>query len=227
MALACAPAAKVNPAIVGILGFGLWSTGSFAALGAASFVLFVELLRRELRFRALAKAAAVAVAIVAFVGLVAPVLQLLGLPGVAAEATVPTPFYSGYSLAERLKSMQGGLALFLQHPVFGAGLGAYMEAQTRLGDPLVIHSAPLGLLAEMGVVGFSIFGWFGWRLALAAIRGSDSESSALLFILAGFCTMAAVHDMMYQRSIWLLVGALLVRSVAGHARPSDGEASVA
>jgi O-antigen ligase len=112
-------------------------------------------------------------------------------------------------MTERLKSLTGGLRLFLQHPLFGAGLGAYMEAQTRLRAPLVIHSTPLWLLAEMGLAGFAAFAWFGAKLVRTSIVCKDREAAALLLAILGFCTMGAVHDMMYQRSIWLLAGALL------------------
>ena len=128
--------------------------------------------------------------------------------------------YSSSSFAERFKSMQDGLELFVNHPIFGAGLGAYMDAQTHIGDPLVIHSTPLWILAEMGVVGFAVFAWFGWQLTQTAFQSKTAEGAALLLMVVGFCTMAAVHDMMYQRSIWLLAGALLVASTAGLAPSS-------
>jgi hypothetical protein len=82
----------------------------------------------------------------------------------------------------------------------------------------VIHSTPLWLLAEMGLAGFAVFAWFGFTLARISLTGKDRESAALLFAVLGFCAMGAVHDMIGQRSIWLLAGALLV--VPATARPS-------
>jgi hypothetical protein len=64
----------------------------------------------------------------------------------------------------------------------------------------------------MGLAGFAAFAWFGAKLAGSSMACKDRESAALLLAVLGFCTMGAVHDMMYQRSSWLLAGALLVTS---------------
>ena len=59
------------------------------------------------------------------------------------------------STSEHLVTVQQGFAMFLSHPVFGAGLGAYIGEQIRTtGTPLIIHSTPVWLLAETGLVGF-------------------------------------------------------------------------
>ena len=51
-------------------------------------------------------------------------------------------------------TLVGGWKLFVGHPLFGAGLGAYRHedilASSRI--PLVIHSTALWLLAELGLV---------------------------------------------------------------------------
>jgi hypothetical protein len=70
----------------------------------------------------------------------------------------------------------------LDHPVFGAGLGAFRNQMilTLDGLPLVIHSTAVWLLAELGIVGFLIF--------------AESFTPG---------------DMLYQRTFWLLIGAAL------------------
>jgi uncharacterized membrane protein YbhN (UPF0104 family) len=214
MALACTPVIGANSIVLALLGLGIWFTGSFAGLGAAAVVVLTGCLQGYFPALTIVKAAVFGAAIILLFA-AAPMLATT-----ANEATLSTLLYSEHTMAERLKSLYGGLELFLQHPVFGAGLGAYMDAQTRLGAPLVIHSTPLWLLAEMGLAGFAVFAWFGWKLVKNSIDCKDRESATLLLAVLAFCAIGAVHDMMYQRSIWLLAGALLVTSAAGPALSS-------
>jgi uncharacterized membrane protein YbhN (UPF0104 family) len=217
MALACTPVIGGNSVVLALLGLGVWFTGSLAGMGTAALVVLTGYLQGYFPALTMIKAAIFAAAIVLLFA-AAPMLATT-----AGEATLSVAYYSDYSMAERLKSLHGGLELFLQHPLFGAGLGAYMDAQTRLGAPLVIHSTPLWLLAEMGLAGFAAFAWFGWKLVRNSIASKDRESAALLLAVLGFCAFGAVHDMMYQRSIWLLAGALLVASAAGPALSSHSD----
>lgn len=211
MAIASLPFIGVHPLVLGVLGAGVWYTGSFAGFGAATVVVLLGLVRGSIALSTALKALATGAAIVFALAHTGPLMILLGrTPGPGADLSVF--LYSSGSLAERWKSLSGGLALFTEHPIWGAGLGAYMNAQTNIGDPLVIHSTPLWILAEMGVVGFVAFAWFGWRLIQHLWRSRTPEAAALLLATAGFCTMAAVHDMMYQRSIWLIAGTLLAVS---------------
>jgi O-antigen ligase len=108
-----------------------------------------------------------------------------------------------------MRSLEGGWALFTSHPVFGAGLGAFMESQIRISGPLVIHSTPLWLMAEMGLVGLVAFSWFGWRLAQEALTSRTAAGTALLLVTVGFCIMSGPHDLLTQRSVWFIAGALL------------------
>ncbi|MBX9846034.1 MAG: lysylphosphatidylglycerol synthase domain-containing protein [Xanthobacteraceae bacterium] len=215
MALACTPVIGANPVVLALLGLGIWFAGSFAGLGAAVLVVLAGALQGYFPALALIKAAVLASA---------AMLLFAAAPTLTAttgdEATLSALVYSDFSMAERLKSLSGGLKLFLQHPFFGAGLGAYMETQTQLGTPLVIHSTPLWLLAEMGLAGFAAFAWFGWKLVRDSLACKDRrEAAVLLLAILGFCAMSAVHDMMYQRSIWLLAGALLVTSAGRRDSP--------
>jgi O-antigen ligase len=101
--------------------------------------------------------------------------------------------------------------MFLAHPLFGAGLGAYMENHMRVfKEPLVIHSSAIWILAEMGLVGFAVFAgaavrmfWEGWT------HRGDQAGRLLLLILCALGFMSLVHDMLYARAFWLLLGAAL------------------
>ena len=62
------------------------------------------------------------------------------------------------SNTQHLETFALGLKMFLAHPLFGAGLGAFVESVARMQEPpLLIHSTPLWLLAETGIFGFGAF----------------------------------------------------------------------
>lgn len=69
-----------------------------------------------------------------------------------------------------------------------------------------------------------MFAALGWQLFATAWLRGDPVSVSLLSVLVGFATMAGAHDMLYQRSMWLLAGALVAlpfaRSTTGEPRTS-------
>jgi hypothetical protein len=136
---------------------------------------------------------------------------------------------SGYqsSNTQRIASLQGGWEMFVGHPIFGAGLGAFIETYTRTsGVPLVIHSTPLWLLAELGVVGLLAFAApfirvLKYETYHAGLR--DPARMFLIIALLSFAVMAAVHDLLFQRGFWLLAGAALACCRTG-SRPAASAA---
>jgi hypothetical protein len=131
------------------------------------------------------------------------------------------PVDSSFSNSERWQTILDGLSLFTQHPLYGAGLGAFAE-KWRLshGHVEVIHSTPLWLLAELGLIGATVMALPFVRIIVAALppaaRGEKAATLAILCCLA-FVIMALVHEMLYQRPFWLLLGA----SLAAATRSSD------
>jgi uncharacterized membrane protein YbhN (UPF0104 family) len=117
------------------------------------------------------------------------------------------------NMAERILSMSGGLNMFLDNPIFGAGLGAFRNQMilATSGIPLLIHSTALWLLAEMGIVGLLVFSVPALYLLFSEARSAnpDSASKLIVFSLVVFASMSAPADMLYQRTFWLLIGAAL------------------
>jgi hypothetical protein len=119
----------------------------------------------------------------------------------------------GASTQERMITIIGGWKLFIAHPIFGAGLGAFRNEHilASSGIPLVIHSTALWLLAEMGLVGFLIFSVPAVYILvtewLHARHEAGSAVIALCFV--AFAMMSGPADMFYQRTFWLLFGAAL------------------
>ncbi|PJI43811.1 lysylphosphatidylglycerol synthase transmembrane domain-containing protein [Ferrovibrio sp.] len=128
---------------------------------------------------------------------------------------------------ERWTSITDGWAMWLERPIFGNGLGAYMHHYLSLtGGPLVIHSVPVWLLAETGLVGLAVVGGTFAALMVYAhrhIRHPDAAGWAVGLLIAMICIAAgaAVHDFFYQRSFWFLLGlfAALPKSDRAVSRP--------
>jgi len=127
-------------------------------------------------------------------------------------SAIQSAISSEVSAHEHWESMSRAVELWLQSPVMGAGLGVFIEKNlVWFGHPLVVHSTPLWILAEFGMVGAAVFGWGFFIMASSAFK-PDVKSSAhqalglLLLCFAGFCL---VHEIFYQRIFWLVLGAVL------------------
>lgn len=114
---------------------------------------------------------------------------------------------------ERSATIAGGMRLWLAHPLFGAGLGAFAEAvRVETGKILVIHNTALWLLAELGLVGISVFAAFFGNLAYAVFKdraSNDVSVRVLLLVLGSAALFQLPHDVFYQRIYWLILGAAL------------------
>jgi hypothetical protein len=198
-----------------ILFLGVWFSGSKAIAGATVIVLATMIAIAALQVRCILSALSVTVAVLLAYSIMPWVTSLeFGASALDSQLLIS----SELSNAQRLQSMIGGIELFLQHPLFGAGLGAYMEAQIKLRDPLIIHSTPIWLLAEMGVIGAVVLMLPVTRVFFAEARNSTEEVSAfLLLIILAFAIVCQVHEIMFQRAFWLLLGAGLA------CLPTDGD----
>ncbi len=127
------------------------------------------------------------------------------------------------SVTERLASLRGGLALWREHPIVGAGLGAFIKTQiSETGTPLVIHSTFVWILAEMGIAGLLLTGWIPlmqlgglWRQWMhrpkRVLGGLRKNDSAVVIVVMVFCIFSLAHEVAYQRIFWLVLGALLAK----------------
>jgi uncharacterized membrane protein YbhN (UPF0104 family) len=113
---------------------------------------------------------------------------------------------------ERWQSILEGWNLWRDYPVFGAGLGAFVQNRVDAGLPiLIIHSVPVWIGAELGVIGFGVIGAVFVGLLGCAIKMlRDTEyfawGAGLLIMLAALAVSGSVHDFFFQRSFWFLLG---------------------
>jgi O-antigen ligase/uncharacterized membrane protein YbhN (UPF0104 family) len=111
--------------------------------------------------------------------------------------------------AWRLSSYMSALDLWKGSPVFGIGLGSYHKHYALSSqDGHMIHSIPLWILVEFGFVGVLVFGVVFFRLMQSLWIHRESRGARLAFlIMVVMVAEGLFHDLFFQRSFWLLLGA--------------------
>lgn len=218
--------------------FGLWLTGSKSALIGLGVVTAATLALRASSPRRIATAGIAAAIAVLIVNWLPEILFGITRGTQIAIQTVNSWFATGMSggppavlvkrdfsalgvitagyetsSTERVASLRAAWQMFLDHPILGNGLGAFLkEYVTATGAPLVIHSTPLWLAAEAGIIGLAVFAAPLVRILkeeIAPARRHDLAGLFLVLAILGFGTMASVHELLYQRPVWLLLGVAL------------------
>jgi hypothetical protein len=216
---------RLHGALIGIMVVGLWFSGSRSGLVTMLALIGAALV---MRLNARAVLAGCGIGILSLIAisqvplLVRLILALLGSPvddAIASMLIVMGRDTAGSTL-QHLMTVQDGFAMFLSHPLFGAGLGAYVAEQMRTtATPLIIHSTPVWLLAETGALGFALFLWPAARIVTAEWpRRVERPARLLILILGVLALMSQLHELLYQRGFWLLLGATLAIA----ARPQPG-----
>jgi hypothetical protein len=217
---------RLKTFILTVLMAGLWFAGSRSGWIALVVVLLAGLYLRTTTVRTIAMSLA-GVVILALIPFALPwvtvalkavsafsiVHQLLPFslwPNASHEA-LPEFVPSGASTQERLLTLVGGWYMFLDHPIVGAGLGAFRNLliPSTEGIPLLIHSTALWLMAELGIIGLAIFVTPALFVLISELRRTerDEVSNLLILCLLAFAVMSGPADMLYQRTFWILIGA--------------------
>ena len=124
---------------------------------------------------------------------------------------------------------EDALEVFREHPVVGAGAGAYDVARRPFRDdtlaPVEPHSLPLQFLAELGVVGILLIGTAAVAAAVgiaAALRGAEGPDRPAVAALTVLAAAYALHGLIefswdyvaLSGPVFLVVGLLLGRGVS-------------
>lgn len=115
---------------------------------------------------------------------------------------------------ERLETIYRAISLFKESPIFGTGLGFFVENSTRwFREQIVIHSTPIWILTEFGLVGFCIMGFIFFSVMKSTIQDGmkSPRNRAVILLLIVFATFGLVHDIFYQRIFWLSLGVCLAQ----------------
>ena len=95
-----------------------------------------------------------------------------------------------------------GLAVFLEHPLFGVGCGAFNSAVPLGKSP---HNTPLSLLVDTGLIGFALFAGIMGLIVYQASRTPGVEMLCWLTILLIWCIGATIHNWEHTKHTWLIM----------------------
>lgn len=188
-----------NRLVVGLSLAAIVIAGSRAAIGSGVILLIATVIYIPAVWRRILDAVILACVIVYFVQ----------ISGGMASGTMSVLAERSASDADHYATIRAGFQMFLDNPVFGAGLGVFI-AEWPAKYQLVVHSTPIWLLAEFGVVGAILFFLPIVRSAVAELRRfrkNDVAGNLLLLIIVGFSAMSCFHDLFNQRMFWFLLGA--------------------
>lgn len=151
------------------------------------------------------------VACVVGMNLINPFTQLIAsaLSSSTSESLTlfPTFYSDAYSDSERLYTIVQGLSMWLSHPWIGAGLGAFVQNEWLQHQRyLMIHNSYVWILAEMGIVGAAIWGAFSCWIVRAGTLLSTPNRRVVLGICFVLLATAMVHEILYQRIFWWMLG---------------------
>jgi glycosyltransferase involved in cell wall biosynthesis len=211
---------RLCSALLAVCVLGVWFSGSRAGLGTLAAVMVASAMLLPDRRRVILAAIAAGLGFLVLLHLSYqvnwPEITRIasGKGGTVLEPKfAPIALSSDSSNLERWQTISQGLSLFYQHPVFGSGLGVFAENwRAAQGQIQVIHSTPLWLLAEFGIVGTLVFLVPFLRISVQSLRAAtQGQRVAVLTFLCClvFAIMAMAHEVFYQRAIWLLLGVTL------------------
>jgi O-antigen ligase len=118
-------------------------------------------------------------------------------------------------MASRPKQVQGrfdlihsALQKFSNHPLFGAGIGAF-----RLAEGEIAHNTAMWFLADFGIIGFVVLaGFVAWIFVKAWSAYQFAPAKAQMMVLgllvanAAMLGLAMGIDAFYQRHWWMVMG---------------------
>ena len=113
----------------------------------------------------------------------------------------------------RFETIKIGLDLFKKHFLFGTGLGYFRNNSFDLirEKSLTIHSTPIWILAEFGIISFIIFVNQIKNILLFSIYKFRvfEYSVFLILLIINFIVFGLAHDILFQRVFWMILGLCL------------------
>lgn len=229
----------MNVVLVAALAFALALTSSRSAWLAALVVVALVLIAGWTRRLPLTGGIAIggALAAILIVILVCSASTAVTDDVRALGKIVTEPSSMDAPMQERLYSHRRAIEMFFEHPLLGVGLGAFLASELGRGSwALIIHSTPLWLLAETGLVGAGSFAALAVALLIAlitAIRRGTAEHKGdaitALLIVCAFGVMSLAQELLYQRSLWIMLSLFIFSPASGTplARWSHGDSGAA
>lgn len=224
---------KTTALVGAILLLGIWQSGSKLGLGVTIILLLLAILSRKQIAGTVTLSILLAAVIYAVLGVTPEGLRwIVAASGLLTDQTAlhtvnsMTRFIEplhAKAFDERFISIRMGLDLWLSSPIFGSGLGAAIRLNLgENGLPLVIHSTPIWILAEFGLVGLAVVlslpCYLLWKTRTKLWRTiRHRRLSPYHMGLLGICLVFGLfglgHEIAYQRLFWLLIGAYAAQAI--------------
>jgi hypothetical protein len=202
--------------MISLIYFGLiYTWARFAPFMTAGLIL-IGLMGRVISIRLVVHLALLTLSWIAlYWGILGPISLLFTVQDfykISIDHNLTFPRYSTQeSNDERIYSLFQGISLWKAFPLWGAGLGAFVQRQLTLHNQfLVIHNSLVWLLAEFGLVGASIMLTYITQIFVRSFQHIRTpQGRMLLGILLIFGGTCLVHDMTYQKIFWFFLGLAL------------------
>jgi O-antigen ligase len=104
----------------------------------------------------------------------------------------------------RLQIWQEALDMVEERPLTGVGVSAFHTAAVKTNK--APHSLPLSLLAELGLVGFVLFGLVLVGCGIVSLRQPPRAAFFWLTMLGAWSVCAVAHNFEDKKITWLLFG---------------------
>ena len=197
----------------GVILAGLVFTGSRAGIVTGIILLLFSFVigftNRRMLIKSVAFGALLWMMFVLFIPWVVNTASTqMAYSGSGLNVVTQSRFSTDQSDSLRWESIQRGFDMWRDAPVLGAGLGVFVETSTLWSEyPMVIHSTPVWILAEFGLLGAIVFvAALAWILALLFRSAVDSRHRTAIMLLLVFVVFGLVHEIFYQRIFWMVLG---------------------
>jgi O-antigen ligase len=107
----------------------------------------------------------------------------------------------------RLGIWREGLGLFAEHPFLGVGSGAFRSAAVEAGK--LAHNFAISLLAEVGIIGLTLFGIILTMAVCHAIGQPLWRRRLWLAVLMAWFIGAVSHNWEHRKQTWLFLSLVI------------------
>ena len=126
-------------------------------------------------------------------------------------ATIPNEITRG-TLHDRTRIWKTGLKVLKQHPILGAGSGAYPKSvEPWLGKPKVVgfqyvaHNTFLSVLVECGIIGFAIYALLFGSVGVFILAMRPLERALWIVVLAAWTVGVFTLTWEHYKPTWLIL----------------------
>ena len=108
-----------------------------------------------------------------------------------------------------MKLWQESFAIFYEHPLLGVGSGAWGHASSFI-TPGLAHNTFLSVLAELGLIGISLFGSILAIVGQQALKQPKWDSMLWLTVLAIWLIGVSTLSWEFRKQTWFFLSFIVI-----------------